>query len=401
VNGWSTQRRCGEPGNDILVQAACARDLTAVNIPAEAVYWTTTVDSTGQPLTGANDYVLHFPAGELPPNDAFWSLTMTDAQKRLVPNALNRYAVGDRSGLVPNPDGSVDVAIQAAAPATDQANWLPAPDADFMLWLRAYQPGEQILDSSYQVPAVALVATGNPPAAGPARLPWFRILLVVVAIIWIPTAIFLVRRRRRRRSPLDQRSWRERHRHLITVGAVALPVWIVGMVVFIDIYPSLIYAAWRNGIVAHGVDAGSSGGIPVNTLYAVPDLASPSASNAPVLTTGTNADTLYVGGWLDLTHAAQVLHVPDMAGRYYTVQLVDPSTGTDFAYVGRRTTGTDAGDYVISGPGWSGTVPAGATQIASPNDSVFVVGRVLVENADDIATAYDLSKQIQVAPLGP
>ena len=60
---------------------------------------------------------------------------------------------------------------------------------------------------------------------------------------------------------------------------------------------------------------------------------------------------LYVGGWLDLSKGPQVLHVPDMAGRYYSVQFTDPSDGTDFAYVGTRTTGTQAGDYLITRPG--------------------------------------------------
>jgi hypothetical protein len=183
VDGWSTVRQCGELGNDILVQAACARDWTAANIPAEAVYWTTTVDSAGQTLSGQHHYVLHFPPGGLPPNDAFWSLTMTDAQKRLVANPASRYAVGDRSGLVPNADGSLDIYLQAASPAGDEPNWLPAPAGDFMLWLRAYQPGPAVLDGTYTVPPVretaAGVVAGTAPGSGAGRVPWFRILLAI------------------------------------------------------------------------------------------------------------------------------------------------------------------------------------------------------------------------------
>ena len=73
------------------------------------------------------------------------------------------------------------------------------------------------------------------------------------------------------------------------------------------------------------------------------------------MTTGVNRDTLLTVGWLDLSKGPQVLHVPDMAGRYYSVQFTDRSDGTDFAYVGTRTTGTQAGDYLITGPGWKGT----------------------------------------------
>jgi len=94
-----------------------------------------------------------------------------------------------------------------------------------------------------------------------------------------------------------------------------------------------------------------------------------------------------------------VLHVPNMAGRYYSVQFTDPSNNTNFAYVGKRTTGTEAGDYLITGPGWKGAVPRGMTQISSPNNSVLVLGRVLVENDSDLSTAYALAKQIQVVPF--
>jgi len=109
--------------------------------------------------------------------------------------------------------------------------------------------------------------------------------------------------------------------------------------------------------------------------------------------------TLPVGGLLDLAFGPQVLHVPDMAGRYYSVQFTDPSDGTNFAYVGTRTTGTEAGDSLMSGPGWKGTVSQGRTQIASPNKSVLVIGRVFVESDSDLPIAYGLAKQIQLTPL--
>ena len=88
-----------------------------------------------------------------------------------------------------------------------------------------------------------------------------------------------------------------------------------------------------------------------------------------------------------------------MAGRYYSVQFTDPSKNTNFAYVGKRTTGTQAGDYLIAVPGWKGQVPSGMTQISSPNHSVLVVGRVLVESDSDLPTAYALTKQIQLTLL--
>jgi hypothetical protein len=117
------------------------------------------------------------------------------------------------------------------------------------------------------------------------------------------------------------------------------------------------------------------------------------------MTTGANRDTLLTVGWLDVSQRPQILHVPAMAGRYYSVQFTDPSDGTDFAYVGKRTTGTEAGDYLVSGPGWKGTTPPGMTRISSPNNSALVLGRVLVQSDNDLPTAYNLTKQIQLTPL--
>ena len=98
-----------------------------------------------------------FRAGGLPPNNAFWSLTMGTAKNHFVPNPINRYCVSDRSGLAQNPDGSVDIYIQHAAPVGHEFNWLPAPSGNFILWLRAYMPGEAILRGEYKVPPVVAV----------------------------------------------------------------------------------------------------------------------------------------------------------------------------------------------------------------------------------------------------
>ena len=154
VNGWITIFGCGVPGNDIFTRAACARIFPGpVNVPQEAMYWKTG-HGLGHTLSGEHDYILHFPPGGLPPNDAFWSLTMADAKEHFVANPIDRYSVGDRSGLVQNPDGSVDIYLQNAAPAGHQANWLPAPAGRFILWLRVYMPGAAILNGEFTVPPV-------------------------------------------------------------------------------------------------------------------------------------------------------------------------------------------------------------------------------------------------------
>ncbi|HEX4205880.1 MAG TPA: DUF1214 domain-containing protein [Ktedonobacteraceae bacterium] len=157
VNGWSTTTRCGQPGNGLLLRAAFARSLPAANVVQEAAYWTTTADSAGRRLSGQHDYVLHVPAGQLPPNDAFWSLTITDVVGYMVSNPIDRSSVGSRSGLVPNADGSLDIYIQRTAPAGHESTWLAAPAGNFKLMLRAYLPGRAILDGEYHVPPVMKV----------------------------------------------------------------------------------------------------------------------------------------------------------------------------------------------------------------------------------------------------
>ncbi len=155
VNGWFTMFGLGKSGNGMFLRAAHALAFPGpVVVSEEAMYWKTHTDGSGHALSGAYEYVIHFPAGQLPPNNAFWSLTMGDAKNKYVRNPLKRYSVSDRSGLVPNPDGSVDIYIQNTAPAGHESNWLPAPTGNFILWLRAYLPGAAILDRTYTVPPV-------------------------------------------------------------------------------------------------------------------------------------------------------------------------------------------------------------------------------------------------------
>jgi hypothetical protein len=155
VNGWITMFGSGVPGNGMLLRAAHAQLFPgSVNVPQEAMHWWTNADGAGHTLSGNHHYIMHFPPGGLPPSDAFWSLTMGDANNHFVANPINRYGVNDRSRLVPNPDGSVDIYIQSGAPPGHESNWLPVPSGNFTLWLRAYLPGQAILHGNYKVPPV-------------------------------------------------------------------------------------------------------------------------------------------------------------------------------------------------------------------------------------------------------
>src|SRR4029078_11742722 len=130
--------RVGRPGNGVLVRAAAAKALPAVNVFEEAAYWTTTRDGSGRSLTGAHRYVLRFPAGHLPPVDAFWSLTVTDVVGYIVSSPTGRSIFNDRSNLAENEDGSMDILLQHDAPKGREQNWLAVPAGRFKLTLRVY-----------------------------------------------------------------------------------------------------------------------------------------------------------------------------------------------------------------------------------------------------------------------
>ncbi len=187
--------------------------------------------------------------------------------------------------------------------------------------------------------------------------------------------------------------------HWLLFGGVCVATWLI----VIYFWPRMLLYVYKRALLVRGF---GDGPVPMNTLYTQPQalFADPLRVSLPpgssnLMSIGTNRDTLYVVGWLDLSKGPLLLHVPDMKDRYYSVQFTDPRYNTNFAYVGKRTTGTQAGDYLITRPGWNGQVPSGMKQISSPNNSVLVIGRVFVENESDLPTAYGLSKQIHLTPL--
>ena len=126
------------------------------NTAAEAVYPNASNDSTGAPLTGADNYTYRFAPGQLPPVNAFWSLTMYEMpQSLLVANPINRYLINSPMlpDLVKDPDGGYTLHIQNQPPPLDQqVNWLPAPKGPFALVLRLYWPKPDALNGQWQAP---------------------------------------------------------------------------------------------------------------------------------------------------------------------------------------------------------------------------------------------------------
>lgn len=158
VGGWRFVTRLGQYGHDFVARGATACFGYGANEPAEASYPFTVLDDTGQPLDGTRRYRIRFAPGQLPPVDAFWSITMyTRPDNQLVANPIDRYNISSETpGLLYGADGSLEVVVRHAAPdsAGERANWLPAPAGAFWLILRMYQPRAQVLELLYTPPAV-------------------------------------------------------------------------------------------------------------------------------------------------------------------------------------------------------------------------------------------------------
>ena len=156
VNGWFYQTSTvGTYGTAYKLRGMGALIGLGVNLPEDAVYPASFMDGDGKPYSGANRYVLHFDKGKLPPAEAFWSVTLYDKDGFQAPNPINRFALGDRDKLTFNADGSLDIYIQNQTPGADkEANWLPAPTAEFNLAMRLYSPRRDVLDGVWTPPPV-------------------------------------------------------------------------------------------------------------------------------------------------------------------------------------------------------------------------------------------------------
>jgi hypothetical protein len=133
---------------------------------------------------------------------------------------------------------------------------------------------------------------------------------------------------------------------------------------------------------------------PENQLVSIAALTNPTVRTVVL----PNVDTTYTVGRLQLSGGPRVLDVPDSAGRYYVIQLLDAYSNT-FAYVGRRTTGTKAGSYAVVPPGYKGSLPAGVKRIQSPTNLVWVLGRTLVQDAADMPAVAELMRGYRFTAL--
>ncbi len=164
ANGWSMNTdTMGVYGNYYLKRAIITQFGLGANLPEDAIYPLNLADETGKPLDGASKYILHFDKANLPPVDAFWSVTLYDKDGFQVANSLNRFAVSSWMPFKYNADGSLDLYFQNESPGADkEANWLPAPAGPFNLTMRLYAPQSAALTGKWNPPVVT--KQGGPSA---------------------------------------------------------------------------------------------------------------------------------------------------------------------------------------------------------------------------------------------
>jgi hypothetical protein len=155
-NGWHRSTNNATFGFDYFNRTGTSKSNMFENRPNETEYFYTDDDSAGSRLYGNAAYEITFAAGQEPPVNGFWSLTLYNDQHLFHPNPLGRYSLGTKNNsLQRNTDGSLTLYTGAESPgASKEANWLPAPDGHFSLYIRAYWGQQPILDGTWKPPAV-------------------------------------------------------------------------------------------------------------------------------------------------------------------------------------------------------------------------------------------------------
>jgi hypothetical protein len=167
----------------------------------------------------------------------------------------------------------------------------------------------------------------------------------------------------------------------------------IGVDAYVYFYPLLTMDITRKQFT--NIESGKEFGKgPMNMFVSVPQY--PPANFKGVVR--SNFDTLYSIAWLDLTEEPLVIAAPDTAGRFYLLPMLDMWTDV-FASPGWRTTGTQAGQFLVTPPGWTGTVPAGLNHLPAPTPFVWVIGRTKTDGAADYAAVHKIQAGYTVTPL--
>jgi hypothetical protein len=151
VNGWMVTLDVGRYGTKYAYRAAWTFYAVGGNLVEDALYPVAREDGDGQTLTGENNYTLTFSKEQMPPVNAFWSLTLYDTESFLVTNPINRYSLGSRDQMNYGEDASLTLYIQQDSPGKDkEANWLPSTKGVFALALRLYAPKKQVAEGVWK-----------------------------------------------------------------------------------------------------------------------------------------------------------------------------------------------------------------------------------------------------------
>lgn len=155
-NNWNRSVNNAETGLDYFNRTGTAKSNMFDNRPSETQYFYTDLDEAGNQLEGGANYSITFPAGQEPPVNGFWSLTLYNDKHLFHPNDLGRYSLGTKNkDLKRNEDGSLTLYAGSTSPGGDkESNWLPAPDGTFSLYIRAYWGQEGITGGTWQPPAI-------------------------------------------------------------------------------------------------------------------------------------------------------------------------------------------------------------------------------------------------------
>ena len=155
-NGWNRSLHNASWGLDYSNRTSTAKSNIFDNSPTETQYFYTDHDSKGGKLHGKSNYKVTFASGELPPVNGFWSMTLYNSEHFFNPNTLKRYSLGTKNKtLKNNDDGSLILYVGSKSPGTDkESNWVPAPNGEFSLYIRAYWGKDRIIDGSWKPPVV-------------------------------------------------------------------------------------------------------------------------------------------------------------------------------------------------------------------------------------------------------
>lgn len=159
-NGWNRSTHNAEWGVDYFNRTGTSKSNMFDNRPNETQYFYTDFDESGTQLNGGSNYTVTFPAGQEPPVNGFWSLTLYNSLHLFSENELKRYSLGTKNkNLVRNADGSLTIYVGPTSPGKDkESNWLPSPKENISLYIRAYWGKEGITKGTWQPPVVKKIS---------------------------------------------------------------------------------------------------------------------------------------------------------------------------------------------------------------------------------------------------